>query len=186
MTDEDGTNEGGARQVGIRAATAGDADAMGALHVRAWQHAYRGVMPDEYLDGLEPAERAEMWRTRIARAELTPVLVATVDDVLAGFGAYGRPLDLIGAEPDDCGQLYAINLDPAFWGIGVGRALLRRATEAIRELGCSQAVLWVVPQNARARRLYESEGWHADGGETSEEMLGVQVVELRYRRSLDG
>jgi hypothetical protein len=65
----------------IRSAVAGDADAMGLLHVRAWQSAYRGVMPDAYLDGLEPEERVAMWRGRISRMRTEEVLGATVMEV---------------------------------------------------------------------------------------------------------
>jgi hypothetical protein len=36
----------------IRHAVADDADAIGSVHVPAWPSAYRGVLPDEYLDGL--------------------------------------------------------------------------------------------------------------------------------------
>lgn len=46
----------------VRDATADDADALGVLHVRAWQAAYRGAMPDDYLDGLNAADRAELWQ----------------------------------------------------------------------------------------------------------------------------
>jgi hypothetical protein len=42
----------------VRHATVGDAPALGRVHVRAWQAAYRGHKPDDYLDGLRPEERA--------------------------------------------------------------------------------------------------------------------------------
>ena len=44
--------------VTVRRGRVADAPAMGRLHVRAWQAAYRGHMPDDYLDGLRAAERA--------------------------------------------------------------------------------------------------------------------------------
>jgi len=34
----------------IRAATAGDAERIALVHVRSWQAAYRGMMPQEHLD----------------------------------------------------------------------------------------------------------------------------------------
>jgi GNAT superfamily N-acetyltransferase len=165
----------------IREAVVDDAIAMGRLHVRAWQHAYRGVMPDEYLDGLQPDERVTMWAGRIGRADLPPVLVAVADGGVGGFAALGAE------EPPtspSCGELYAINLDPDHWGRGIGRALLHRVTQALIDLGYDEAVLWVVPENARARALYESEGWVADGGRATEEILGVTVTDIRYRRPL--
>ena len=56
--------------------------------MRAWQHGYRGMMPDDYLDGLRPDDRIEMWRDRLGHDDdLSPVLVAELDGVVAGFAA---------------------------------------------------------------------------------------------------
>jgi ribosomal protein S18 acetylase RimI-like enzyme len=166
----------------IRDAVLDDADAMGHLHVRAWQSAYRGVMPDEYLDGLQAQDRVEMWRDRIARSDLPALMVAVVADEVVGFAAFGA--EQPPTSPFTCGELYAVNLDPAYWGRGIGRVLLRRVTEALTALGYDEAVLWVVPENERARALYESEGWVADGAIATEEMLGVTVTDIRYRKPL--
>jgi len=48
--------------VKIRPASVNDADAVGEVHVRAWQSAYRGEMPDDYLDGLQAHDHATRWR----------------------------------------------------------------------------------------------------------------------------
>jgi ribosomal protein S18 acetylase RimI-like enzyme len=164
----------------IREAVETDADAMGRLHVRAWQSAYRGVMPDEYLDGLQAAERVTMWRDRISRLELPPLLVAVVADDVVGFAAFGA--EHSPSTPSTCGELYAMNLDPDHWGRGIGRILLRCVTQVLMDAGYEEAVLWVVPENERARALYESEGWVADGGVATEEILGVTVTDIRYRK----
>jgi ribosomal protein S18 acetylase RimI-like enzyme len=166
----------------IRDAVLGDAEAMGRLHVRAWQTAYRGVMPDEYLDGLQAGDRIEMWRGIVAQSKRTSLRVALVADEVVGFAAFGE--ERTSTSAPSCGELYAMNLDPGHWGRGIGRALLIRVTEDLIAMGFQDAVLWVAPQNERARALYESEGWVADGGETSESILGVNVTEIRYRRPL--
>jgi ribosomal protein S18 acetylase RimI-like enzyme len=166
----------------VRPARLGDATAIGMAHVRAWQAAYRGVMPDEYLDALNTEDRAAMWRDRIARVDLPPLLVAEVEGAVVGFAVSGRERP----SPDarDAGELYAMNLDPEHWGKGIGRSLLRHAMEAMRSAGHTQAILWVAPQNVRARSLYESGGWRADGAVAEEELLGVTVTEMRYRTEL--
>jgi GNAT superfamily N-acetyltransferase len=171
----------GVQDLIIRDAVVEDANAMGHLHVRAWQSAYRGVMPDQYLDDLQADERVEMWRDRIPRSDLPPLLVAVVGDEVVGFAAFGaeRP-----TSSPSCGELYAMNLDPDHWGRGIGRVLLHRVTQALVALGYEEAVLWVVPENERARALYESEGWVADGGVSTEEILGVIVTDIRYRKPL--
>jgi ribosomal protein S18 acetylase RimI-like enzyme len=164
--------------VTVRPATAADAPAMGRLHVRAWQTAYRGHMPDAYLDGLRPAERAAYWAEVLGREDLRGVvLVAERAGEVVGFAAAGPSPD-----PEGAGELYSINVDPGAWGTGAGRALLQAAQAELARLGLDDAVLWVLPANARARRFYEVAGWVADGTERTAEVLGVSVPEMRYRR----
>ncbi len=165
----------------VRPARIDDAAAMGRVHVRAWQVAYRGQMPDEYLDGLSTEDRAKMWSNALARRDDSrPTLVAIDhDEQVVGFAAVGPAADAPGT-----GELYAINIDPHRWGRGYGRALLATAEVELASLGYSEAVLWVLPGNMRARRFYEAAGWTTDGAERTTEVLGVVVSEIRYRRGL--
>lgn len=138
-------------------------------------------MPDAYLDGLDAGERAEMWTQFLERNPADQRLwVVTDDGAVAGFACFGATRD---ASDTTAAELYAINLDPAYWGRGLGRALLVAATEQLRSFG-SSAHLWVVPANARARSLYESAGWVDDGGRRSDDVQGVRVDEMRYRIEL--
>lgn len=156
---------------------------MGLLHVRAWQAAYRSVMPDEYLDGLRAEDRAAMWRRQIESTGGTDLLVVATEGLVVGFAAFGPSDDAEAAAEDRVGELYAINLDPDYWGLGHGRELLRNATTELRGAGFGELVLWVVPTNKRARGLYESEGWVADGATRDDDVLGVTVTDMRYRRT---
>jgi hypothetical protein len=45
-------------------------------------------------------------------------------------------------------------------------------------------VLWVHPDNARARRFYERADWICDDVTQEAEVLGIVVPEVRYRRPL--
>ena len=150
--------------------------------MRAWQSAYRGVMPDDYLDGLQAQDHASRWREHLIAPSSDALLLVAADEQerVVGFASLGPAFDA----PSDVGQLYAINLDPDVWGRGFGRALLNFATDRLRELGYVEAVLWVVPDNQRARRLYESEGWSDDDLRRDDEVFGVVVSEMRYRRLL--
>jgi hypothetical protein len=66
-----------ASMVTVRRATLADAPAMGRVHVRAWQAAYRGQMPDAYLDGLRPEDREAHWEGTLAGDHLRgTILVA--------------------------------------------------------------------------------------------------------------
>jgi ribosomal protein S18 acetylase RimI-like enzyme len=168
--------------VTIRPASVDDADAVGEVHVRAWQSAYRGTMPDDYLDGLQAQDQGRRWRNHLIAPSSEGELLVVVDDQrVVGFASVGPALD---SDATDIGQLYAINLDPDVWGRGLGRALLSVATDRLSELGYGEAALWVVPDNQRARRLYESEGWSDDDLRRDDEVFGVVVSQMRYRRPL--
>ncbi len=76
--------------VTVRPATVADAPAMGQLVVRAWQAAYRGQMPDDYLNGLRAEERAAYWDGVLRREDRRGViLVAERDGEVVGFAAAG-------------------------------------------------------------------------------------------------
>ena len=139
-------------------------------------------MPDAYLDELDVDDRAAYWRRQVVALLPVQRLKVIVDDGgVVGFAAAGPEHDGLAAA---VGELYAINLDPHVWGRGLGRALLRDVTSELAGLGYRQAVLWVVPQNDRARRVYESEGWRDDHVRRDDEVFGVVIPEMRYRRPL--
>jgi GNAT superfamily N-acetyltransferase len=169
--------------VTIRAMAVADVAAVGLVHVRAWQTAYRGVMPDSYLDGLRAEDRAEMWRAAVEVARPRVGLdVIEADGEIVGFACYGPDRD---AGEHEAGELVAINLDPDHWRHGLGRRLVRHVTSELSRLGYRRAVLWVVRENDRARRFYESEGWTYDpGSDRVETVQDAPVNEVRYSRRL--
>lgn len=173
--------------VTIRDARPEDAAALGAVHVRAWQRAYRGgLMPDGYLDGLSIEERTQMWERGLAQP-LRPRsarLVAEDDRRgVIGFIVVGPAGGDAGAVD---GEVYALNVDPDAWGEGVGQALLAAGTERLREAGYPEAVLWVHPGNERACAFYEAAGWLREKKARHQAVLGVEVPEVRFRRRLAG
>ena len=172
----------------IRPATVQDAPALGRLNVRVWQVAYGlpvraaacGQMPDEHLDGLRPEERAAGWERGLRRDRARdPVLVAEEVGRVVGFAVVGPAQD-----PEGAGELCAITVDPDHWGTGAGSALLAAAQAELARLDYAEAVLWVLPGNARARQFYELAGWTTDGTQRTSQVLGVVVPEVRYRRRL--
>jgi len=52
-----------------------------------------------------------------------------------------------------------ISVEKAWWGLGIGNALMQACIEAAGKAGCSQLELEVVADNAAAIRLYEKFGF---------------------------
>ncbi|MFG3344515.1 GNAT family N-acetyltransferase [Streptomyces sp. NPDC048018] len=185
----------------LRRALPADAAALAAVHVRSWQAAYRGLVPDTCLDGLDVAERARVWRERLT-APGAPVVTVVEDEAgavtaFSSFRAWpaddepaggageaegeGEGGHLVASVTAELSTLYAV---PEAWGRGVGRALLAATVDAMREAGFREAGLWVFEENARARAFYERAGWHPDGATATDDTGGRLLTELRYRVSL--
>ena len=164
----------------VRPAVVDDADGIARVQVLAWQGAYRGIMPAEFLDTLSVDERAADARTVLSSASSgRATLVGLVDDRIAGFIAVGWCRD--DSIATEVSQLWALNVEPDAWGIGLGDLLISAGTEQLRSFGRPEAVLWVVEANARARRFYERHGWTADDASQALKIPGAPI-EVRYER----
>lgn len=165
----------------VREATGNDAARMAAVHVRSWQSAYRGILPDELLDGLSVAERASSWRGLLEEAEerwLT-LLAEGADGDIVGLCSVATPSrdDNAGETTAEVGALY---IDPDHWREGAGSALLATALRKLSERGWHALVLWVLPENRAALAFYERFGFTIDPGvEKLEERSGRRVIRLR-------
>ena len=112
----------------IRAATTRDAARIAEVHVRSWQATYRGHMPQEYLDGLDPADRLPRWQQRLTEPAGDEVLVADGQDGVCGFSSFGPTRDE-DDDPGQVGEVRAIYLMPAVIGTGIGRLLMDASVE---------------------------------------------------------
>lgn len=164
-----------------RDAVVDDGIAIARVWVAAWQAAYPGLMPPQYLAGLD-AEAALPRFEPVLRASPS-VLVLELDGEIVGFSRYGASRDPdVGSET---GEVIALNLHPAWWRRGLGRELLRETQQRLRGRGFLEATLWVLHGNARARRFYEARGWRLDGVEKHDDTLtGFVLHEIRYRIAL--
>lgn len=162
----------------VRAATPEDADAIARIHVDTWRAAYRGQIPEAYLDSLSTEERAKTWAGTLARPGPGKVLVT---DLLTGFCFFGPSRD----GEDAVAEIFAIYVRPDSWRRGAGRLLCEEAQRDARSRECSAMTLWVLTTNERARRFYDHVGYAPDGGErTNTRLTGHPLHEMRYRKVL--
>lgn len=167
----------------IRTATIDDAHGVAIVHVASWQTAYRGLMPDEVLDGLSVERRESGWRRIISDPNATGrTIVAVRDGEIVGWASFGPGRD-DGALGQ--GELWGLYAHPNAFSMGVGHALLSAVESALREDGFSSAYLWVLDGNERAATFYEHHGWTEDGAVKLDEREDTTLVEQRRTKTLD-
>jgi ribosomal protein S18 acetylase RimI-like enzyme len=168
-----------------RVAVPDDAADIAAIHVQSWQVAYRGLLPERFLDSLDPGRRARGWRQSIENQNppAQAAIVIADETQILGF-AHIRPTRDDDEEPDLVGEVTCIYLRPEAWGNGLGRRLMDDARSLLRDAGNTVATLWVLEGNARAIHFYEANGWIADGATKRATIADTSVTEIRYRTTL--
>jgi GNAT superfamily N-acetyltransferase len=159
----------------LRQATSTDAQLIAGMHAQSWASAYRGILPDDFLDREMSAERETHWQTRFEElaAGAGEILIAIQDDRPIGF--------ICLVAPDENGSVLVDNLHalPGAKGSGLGTAMLTVAAQWARERGATSLHLSVLEPNVAAIGFYESRGWKLAGRE-DDTMGGIDIIALRY------
>lgn len=150
-----------AADVTIRIASLADVQALAGAHVAAWRETYAGMMPGELLASLSVDARAAMW-AKILDEPLTPastaVYVAEFENRIVGFGSCGaQRTEALKLRSYDA-EIIAIYVLKAFQRHAIGRQLLSALASHLSQSGFVAAGLWVLRDNAQARRFYERYG----------------------------
>jgi GNAT superfamily N-acetyltransferase len=157
--------------VTLRTATPEDVDAGAALHAACWREAYAGLVdPTQLEKRIADTDRwREGWATQLAAGP--PRVLAVAGGELIGFGVAGpsRKPDAPVAQ-----ELYALYTRAAWWGTGVGQALL----EVVAPAG--PCWLFVLEGNLRARAFYRRNGFVPDGHR--QHYRGLDAWEIRMIR----
>lgn len=171
----------------VRRATQADVAELARVNVAGWRRAYRSIVPDEFLDGMDTARRELGWSRWVALPEPDAVFVATngADGTVAAYASVCAVREQRDAHPTlPTGELVAIYADPVVWGRGAGHAVHEAAVAALVEFGFRHAVLWVFEDNHAARVFYKRHGWESDGVRETLDVGGQRPFEVRYSRAL--
>lgn len=149
------------------------------VHVDTWQAAYRGLVPDDYLDGLSYDDSERLWQDVIAAGD-GRVFVAEAEGGIFGF-ASGRPRERFSRDLTEYeGEPRNGLRPPVPWRQRRGRTTRaggrRPPRGAQREL---LAALGVRGENRSARGFYESLGG-IPVAEDDFEIGGARLTEVAY------
>ncbi len=166
----------------IRPAQRVDVPDIAAIHVRSWQAAYRGLIPDQHLDSLSVDKRQAIWREAIEYAD-PQVHVASQGREIVGFVAFDRSRDK--GTPATTGEIWSLYVAPTHWRRGVGAALWKAAHQGLLEEGCTDITLWVLAGNERALAFYERVGFQREpAAQRNITVGGAELPELRLKRAI--
>jgi ribosomal protein S18 acetylase RimI-like enzyme len=175
------------REITLRSATAADAFDIASIHVRAWQAAYRGIVPDTYLASLSIEKRHAYWAEMLSNpgqdATRPVATVAIEHGQTVGWIATSATRDK--DKDTGWGEIQAIYLDPAVRRTGIGSKLTRDALTRLATAGYTHASLWVLSENAPARLFYERVGFAPEPASQKTFTLGgAELSEIRYAIAL--
>ncbi|WP_344968926.1 GNAT family N-acetyltransferase [Streptosporangium fragile] len=144
-------------------------------------------MPEEYLASLDTEAFRAAWDDRIteSRWPSSGTLVAEEAGRVVGYSRF-YPTDDTDDDPAVVGMIGSMYTLPEVWGTGAGKALMAGVVDTLAGAGYSQATLWVLEGNHRAREFYRRQGWDGDGGLVEERGDGFPITKVRYRRPLPG
>lgn len=130
----------------VRAATVADATAIAHVHRQSWLTTYAGIVPDEYLAGLNATARVLQWQewlpcdVEVYVAEFHGERPSKIAGFVAG-GPIREPLQDCDAEP------FAIYLLEGAQRRGIGTALVRRLVRSLKDKGFKSMAVWVLDKN---------------------------------------
>lgn len=149
-----------------------DRAAISRIYEESWKHAYRGIVPQAYLDRIPTGG----WCNSIDTPDRHSLVL--LDDVqIVGTASYSasRWHDWSGY-----GEIISIYILPDYCGKGHGKQLLSTAVDHLAKLGFHDILLWVLEGNDTARRFYERFGFQPSGAYLDDEIGGKPLREIQY------
>ncbi len=169
----------------IRQARLDDAADVAQVYIDSWQDTYPGVLPSALLRAMTPRGQTTRWEAAIRAQTRETVLVADSRQGIIGMASLGPARD---RELGFDGEVYTLYVDPAYFGMGIGRSLLTGAFASLRQNGQSGCVIWAHTKN-HARFFYSAMGGRLIAERTTRLMgepcpevaLGWKVLALAER-----
>ncbi|MGM1065517.1 GNAT family N-acetyltransferase, partial [Saccharothrix sp. Mg75] len=158
------------------------------IHRDTWRTAYRDLVPEEVLAGLDVAGTAAAWAEAVEGGR---VLVATEGGWLVGFCVAGPAPDgevarADGALPADAATtaLVSVLVEPRWGRRGHGGRLLATAAARLREEGATRGVAWVPEADKASTGFYAKADWVPDGTVRTLDAGGRPLREIRVSGGL--
>ncbi|AKN29918.1 GCN5 family acetyltransferase [Clostridium carboxidivorans P7] len=162
--------------VTLKKATLNDANVISNIYALSWKSAYKGIVPQKYLDELKLDFWVSSFENRIKNNLITAQIIYE-NALPVGCVAYGKARD---DKFTDWGEIISIYLLPDYFRKGYGQKLLQTAIIDMKIEGYKNFYLWVLKENINARNFYESNGFICNDDECTCQIMQKQLVDVLY------
>lgn len=149
-----------------------DRYAISHVYEASWKSAYKDIVPQAYLDSIPEGH----WVT-VLDDPAWHTLIMLDGEKVVGTSSYcsSRFLDMNG-----WGEIISVYLLPDYCGKGYGKQLLQSAIDGLVQMGYEDIFLWVLEDNIRARRFYQSYGFEHSHVFLDYDIGGKKLREVQY------
>jgi len=142
----------------IRPGTGDDLFMIAGVLVDTWRSTFRGLLADDFLDGMSREEQAVRHAQRMGASGVSYlVAVEPLAGEVIGFANFGPGR---GTVPDDIHEIYALYVRAEHQGSGIGTALVCSTALHCAGQGAKALFAWVLTSNPN-RQFYERLGARA-------------------------
>lgn len=142
------------------------------IYAESWKYAYRGMIPQDYLDSISEGQ----WVSYLSNPD-RKTLLCLENDIMIGTSSFSNSRS---EQFEGWGEIISIYLLPEYIGKGYGRQLIEFAVLELKKLGYDNIFLWVLEENSKARRFYEKAGFISTDDYINARIGGKEVKEIRY------
>ncbi|MGH6893581.1 MAG: GNAT family N-acetyltransferase, partial [Dongiaceae bacterium] len=141
----------------VRPAILDDAEGIAKVHVKGWQEAYVGLLPQEVLDRQSVPARLRTWSGLLRERPGNRWTFVAIDPAAGIVGFVGG----VRAKPAIYGPAFKI---PVLYVLqshlrrGLGRKLMHALGQALAQEGAGEVALWSLTTNKAARAFYKQIG----------------------------
>lgn len=134
--------------------TAADAAALADLQIQSFRQAYKGILPDAYLDGMD----AEVIKEEFIQKINDPAKHLIIDRQGGNITGYAYAVAQRMEELPFAGELIELYVHPDFTGKGTGTKLFRDMAIFLSDMDGASFNVWALSANKGACGFYESMG----------------------------
>lgn len=149
-----------------------DLSAVSNVYEQSWKFAYQGIIPQAFLDGIQQGS----WSQNIVQPGRQSLVMLDGGRIIGTSSICPSRFE----EMAGWGEIISIYLLPAYMGKGCGLPLMNAAVHELVKMGFDDIFLYVLEENHRARRFYETFGFRPSGNCLQNDIGGKLLTELQY------